>query len=63
MMAAVFFRLGWRRMSTLALRWVMSKQATFMTVLGWGQVGGLDRRKGIEHTCFSQANAVAVIAQ
>ena len=34
MMAAMFFRLEWRRISTLALRWVMSKQATFMTVLG-----------------------------
>ena len=41
----------------------MSKQATFMTVLGWGQIGGLDKGKNIEHACFRQANAVAVIAQ
>ena len=43
MTAGVLLRSGWRRISTLALRWVMSKQATFMTVLGWGQFGGLDR--------------------
>ena len=45
MTAGVLLRSGWRRTSTLILRWVMSRQATFMTVLGWGEVGGLDRKK------------------
>ena len=63
MTAGELLRSGWRRISTLARRWVMSRQATFMTVLGWRQLRGLDRKKCIEHTCFSQANAVAVIAQ
>ena len=63
MMAGMFFRLGCRRISTLALRWVMSRQATFMAVLGWRQLRGLDRGKDIEHECFRQPNAVAVIAQ
>ena len=63
MMAGMLFRLGWRRISILVLRWVMSKQATFITTLKWGEIGGLDRRNDIEHTCFRQANAVAIIAQ
>ena len=61
MMAAMFFRLGWRRISTLARRWVMSRQATFMAALGWGKSERCAWKKPIEHTCFCQTDADAVI--
>ena len=41
---SMFFRLGWRRISTLALRWVMSKQAD----LHDGSRVGTSRRIGQE---------------
>ena len=34
-----------------------------MAALKWGEIGRLDREKGIEHTCFCQANDVAVMTQ
>ena len=37
MTAGVLLMSGWRRISTLAWRWVMSKQATFMAALKWGE--------------------------
>ena len=51
MTAGVLLRSGWRRTSTLVLRWVMSKQATFMMALIVVRgIGGLDRREGYR-TC------------
>ena len=49
----LFLRSGWRRISTLARRWVMSRQAIFMGVVGWGKDRELDEEKNIEHvyTC------------